>query len=164
MNIKKAYVAIIELLEANKENTVASIFDQAVVLASAKSNRAVGTSFIKDSDGQVLAIHDYYFKRWLPVVGESAVEFGLKAKTATGFNTMCKAGVSNWTKQQAVARKAKEAVLVEVQNGELAPSDIEARMQEIDAARTSIVETELGFDSKEDLMEYLEAEGFSIAA
>lgn len=153
--IKKAYEGIIALLELNKEETVASIFDQVVEMASSKTNRSEGSTFLKDDEGNVVAIYDYYFKRWMPLIGDLAVDFGAKAGTSTGLNTMCKEGVSNWTKQNSKAKKAKGDLLDKVSSGEVDPADIKALQAEIETARLAIMETELGFTSKEDLIEYL---------
>ena len=124
--IKKAYKEIVDLLENNRDTKVKHIIDQVIALASAKSSRSEGSSYIKDAEGTPVAIFDYYFKRHMPLVGDKAVEFGAKAKTATGFNTMCKEGVSHWTKQQKEAKNANTALLSKVASGEIAPDAIVA--------------------------------------
>jgi len=70
-------------------------------------------------------------------VGE--VEFGVKANSATGFNSMCKEGTSQWTKQQRAAKKSNEELLQSVANGEVKPEEIGARQAEIDELRKTIV-------------------------
>lgn len=163
-NIKKAYVEIVELLEANKDAKVKSIMEQVIALASAKTSRASGDTAIRDSEGNVVAIQDYYFKRFMPLVGDKAVEFGAKKNSTTGLNTMCKEGVSNWTKQQRVAKQANEELLTRVANGEVKPTDIVAEQARINDERKSIVATELGFETKEQLVKYLEKNNVAIAA
>jgi len=153
--IKKAYSEIVALLEANKDVKVSKIFDQVVELASAKTTRSEGSTYVKDVEGNTVAILDYYFKKWMPLVGDKAVDFGQKLKTSTGYNTMCKEGVSAWTKQQREAKNASADLLKKVAAGEILPSDIAAHQAQIEEARKAIVPTELGFDNIEDLTKYL---------
>lgn len=171
-NVKKAYTEIVALLEANKDKKVSSILDQVIELASAKTNRAEGSTFIKDVQGNVVAIFDYYFKRWMPLVGDKAVEFGKKDKTATGLNTMCKEGVSIWTKQQNDAKKALATLLNKVAAGEVKPADIAKAQEEIETARKSInfpmdengKTIELGFADRETLVKYLAKNKVEVSA
>lgn len=157
MAIKKAYQDIVSLLEANADKKVSSILEQVVALASAKGGGGGAGAFIKDAKGTTVAIFDYYFKRWMPLVGTKAVEFGAKANTATGLNSMCKEGVSHWTKAQRVAKQANADLLTRVASGEIQPSDIAAEQAKIEATRQEIIETEMGFhtDDKEKLLKYL---------
>lgn len=164
MTVKKAYAEIVNLLEANRDVKVSKIIDQVIELASAKVGRTEGSTFVKDAAGQTVAILDYYFKRWMPLVGDKAVEFGAKQKTSTGFNTMCKEGVSAWTKQQREAKNASAELLKKVAAGEIAPSDIASHQAAIEEARKAIVPTELGFDSVEALNKYLKKAGVELAA
>ncbi|PIR06648.1 MAG: hypothetical protein COV55_02740 [Candidatus Komeilibacteria bacterium CG11_big_fil_rev_8_21_14_0_20_36_20] len=160
--IKKAYQPIVDLLNSNKDAKVSDVIDQVVELVSAKSSRGeVGGNFIKDNDGNTIAIKCYYFKRWMPLVGESAVEFGTKVRTATGFNSMCKEGVSHWTKQQREAKNANAELLNKVANGDIAPENILAEQAKIEETRKSIVDTDLGFASAEEINTYLENEGLT---
>ena len=161
--IKKAYKEIVDLLENNRDTKVKHIIDQVIALASAKSSRSEGSSYIKDAEGTPVAIFDYYFKRHMPLVGDKAVEFGAKAKTATGFNTMCKEGVSHWTKQQKEAKNANTALLSKVASGEIAPDAIVAHQEEIETARKTIAETELGFETIDELNAYLTESGVVLA-
>lgn len=162
--VKKAYQPIVDLLEANPKAKVSDILAQVIELAQAKTSRVEGSAFKKDAQGNVVAIFDYYFKRWMPVVGEKAVEFGAKAKTATGLNTMCKEGVSHWTKQQRIAKQAQADLLTRVANGEVKPADIAKEQVAIEEARKAIVATELGFDNEADLMKYLAKSGIKMSA
>lgn len=161
--VKKAYQGIVDLLEANKDKKVSSILDQVIALAAAKTSRSEGNVFKKDTQGNTVAIFDYYFKRWLPLVGDKAVEFGAKAKTATGFNSMSKLGVSEWTKRERVAKQANADLLNRVASGEVKPSEILAEQAKIEEARKHIVPTDLGFASEEDLMKYLAKNKIQVA-
>lgn len=164
MAIKKVFTDIIALLEENADKKVKSILPQIMELASAKTNRAEGSTFLKDASGNVVAIFDYYFKRWMPLVGEKKVDFGQKVKTATGFNSMSKEGVSNWTKQQRVAKAEGMSLLDKVAKGEIQPQDIAKHQEAIETARNAIVPTELGFATVEELNEYLTANGVTLAS
>ncbi len=154
--VKKAYQEIVDFLEANKDVKVNKIFDRVVEMAAAKSSRsATGSTYITDKDGNPVAILCYYFKRWMPLVGEAAVEFGAKKSTATGLNTMCKEGVSNWTKQQRQSESELKGLLTRVASGELAAEDISSEQERIEAERKAIAETDLGFATKEEVEAYL---------
>lgn len=166
-NIKKTMLPLIALMQANQDAKVSAIMDEAVAIASTKSRGAKkGTSVrtaIRGADNEVLAIRDYYFQRWMPLVGDAAVEFGTKKGSSTGYNSMSKEGLSNWTKQQAAAKKALDQILTDVESGDLDPSDISDRKAEIEAARKEVVATDLGFATLEEAQEYLIAEGYDLS-
>ena len=83
------------------------------------------------------------------------VEFGKKASSPTGLNSMCKAGVSAWTSQQREASKAKEQLLVDLQAGEITSDDIAGITAEIEAARTAVAELPEGVEAYESLEDLL---------
>lgn len=153
MAIKKAFIDVFAFLQANENKKVGTILDDVRELCSAKGAGAGGASTIhRDEDGNVVAIHDYYFKKWLPV---EFVEFGSKANSASGFSTMCKLGTSLWTKQQRDFKKGKEALLDAVASGEVAPGDIQDRLDQLEAARSHVEPypvPEVAFDSIDELM------------
>ena len=167
MAIKKAFVELVEFLQANKQKNVSTVLNEVIEMASAKSRGATtGASTrtaLRDTDGTVVAIFDYYFKRWMPLVGDEAVEFGLKKTSATGYNSMCKEGQSLWSKQHAAAKKAIEQILVDVESGELAPDAIGDAKAEILATRDEIQPTTSGFETVEEVTEYLASEGVEFA-
>ena len=165
--VKKAFQPIVDLMEGaiaeNPKASIKSILDQVIELT--KSNGGAGregSATIKDKAGNVVAIHDYYFKRYMPLIGHKAVVFGRKEKSSTGFNTMCKEGVSHWTKQQREAKNAETALLKQVASGEIAPSDIPAKQAEIEEARKAIVPTDLGFATREEVIAYLVDKGVEV--
>ena len=96
---------------------------------------------MKDDNGEVFAVYCYYHKKWELT---SECEFGAKKGTASGLNTMCKEGVSRWTKQQRVAKKAKEQLLDAVASGEIEVSDLADKQAEIDEAKNVIEDREDG--------------------
>ena len=159
MTIKKAFVEIVELLEANENSKVKSILPDVIQLASAKQGGGGGgaTTFHKNEDGEVVGIRCFYHGKWM---SPAVVEFGKKASSSTGLNSMCKDGVSKWTKQQRQAKLAKEELLTQVASGEVDASELTARLEQIEADRNTVVPftaTETvaegyGFDTVEELI------------
>lgn len=157
--IKKAYVAIVDLLRANKGATVNDILPQVEELCAAKVGTGGGkaSTFHRDDEGNVVAIQCYYHKRWFRV---DETEFGKKASSASGFNSMSKDGQSKWNKQQAEAKKAEAGLLDQVMAGELAPEDIPGEKERIaqDAKRIEPLyledgETLAGYETLEQALE-----------
>ena len=135
--IKKVYQEVNALLEANKDSLVADLMPQLRALMSAKvGGSEVGSTHLKDDEGNVIAVFCYYHKCW-ELVSEHA--YGTKAGTTTGLNSMCKLGVNAWTTQQRKAKLAKEALLTKLTKGELAIEDLAFEQEEIERQRTNIV-------------------------
>ena len=154
--IKKVFVPIIAALtsaiESNPKAKITDIMEQINDLCSAKTvGGAGGSTFHRNAEGVVVAIFCYYHKLWMD---PRVVEFGAKATSPTGFNNMCKEGVSKWTKQNSEAKKAESALLTALSNGELNVSDIPAEQARIQAAAKAIVPREdgYGFDNLEDCL------------
>lgn len=155
MAIKKAYVELIAFLEANKNKKVSTILAEAQAMCESKNSSGsdTGTTFIKDEEGEVVAIYCYYFKRWMPLCD---VEFGAKKNTASGYNTMCKSGVSAWTKQQRQAKKSNETLLSQVGAGEVGPTAIASEQAIIEEQRKTIVECdEVNFETSAQVLNYI---------
>lgn len=151
-NIKKAFQPIVAFLEDNKNKKVDTVLQEVKDMCAAKGAGGTATTVHRDENGNVIAIHDYYFKQWMPL---SHVEFGAKAGSASGFNTMSKEGVSNWSKQQRDYRKGKEELLELVGKGEVAPDEIQARLEQLEEDRKRIIPRAdgIGFDTIEELLE-----------
>lgn len=145
MTIKKAFVELVEFLEANENKKVSTIMD--TVRAMCEGKVQANTS-IKDKDGNVVAIFCYYHKQWELV---SETEYGKKASSATGLNTMCKVGTSLWTKQQRDARKASADILAKVAKGDVSINDIADLQNSIEADRVVIDTTNMpiGYTAEE---------------
>lgn len=148
--VKKQFEEIYAILEENKNKKVSTILPTLMELMS-KKNNASGTvnTFIKDDEGNVIAIFCYYHKKWELI---SECEYGNKRGTTTGLNTMCKEGISKWTKQQRVKKSAEAELLTKVSSGELAVEDIGAVQAEIIETSKEILPREdgHGFDSVEE--------------
>lgn len=151
MSIKKPYVELVEFLESNKEKKVSSLLDTIREMCESKKS---ASTVMKDSNGNIIAIFCYYHKQWELL---SEVEYGSKANTQSGFNTMCKVGVSKWTKAQRDAKNAKEDLLAKVASGEVEPQDIAKLQEDIEEARVTIDTTDMpqGYESEADLMEHI---------
>ena len=150
MAIKKAFQPIIAFLEENKGSKVSTILDGAIELASAKvGGGRSAENVLRDDEGNVVAVFCYYHKRYEPVAD---VEYGKKATSSTGLNSMCKEGTSNWTKQQRVAKKAGEQMLNDVMDGKLAREDMQAAREEIDTAKNVVIPREdgIGFETMDE--------------
>lgn len=155
MSIKKAFKPVVELLQANASLLVEDVLEDVIAMCSAKtgSGGSKPSKFHKDEDGKVVAIFCYYFKKWFNV---DEVEFGVKSNSPTGYNNMCKEGVSAWTAQQRAAKKAEGDLLASLASGELTVEDLPQAQADIEAARTAIKETDLvGYDTLEELLETL---------
>lgn len=138
ITIKKQYLEVIALLEANKGKKVSSILDEVLALCEAKKGGSNGETFKKDDEGNVTHVFCWYHKEWEAV---AEVEYGTKKGTATGLNTMCKQGVSSWTKAQRVAKQQKAELMDKVLSGELTPGtdEVNEALAAIEEQRNTIV-------------------------
>ena len=164
MAVKKVFQPLMTLLTANQSSTVSEIMDQVNDLVSAKVGGGGGkaTTFHRTADNVVAAVKCYYFGLWMD---PRLVDFGTKAGSATGLNSMCKAGLSAWTKQQSAFKKAKEALLNEVAAGDVLASDIPAKLAELEAARDAVIAVPAdiqAFESLEDCLNNSEVNGLAI--
>ena len=151
MTIKKQFVEIVTFLETNKNKKVGTILEQVLSMVESKKR---DNTVLKDENGNVIAIFCYYHKQWELI---KDVPYGKKASSASGYNTMCKVGVSKWTKAQSIAFKAKDAVLLGVQNGEIDPKDIKVKLDEVEEARLTIDVADMpkGWTTDEDIEEFI---------
>ena len=131
--IKKDFVSIVAFLEENKTKKVSTILEELKGMCSKKTN---DKTFKVDDNGEVTHVFCYYHKQWEAI---SEVTYGPKKNTASGLNTMCKEGVSNWTKQQRIAKKAKEELLTKIGLGELLVENLQEEQDLIEVERTKII-------------------------
>lgn len=132
-NVKKCYEEIATLLEANKAKKISTMLPELMKLMESKSR---GSTVRTDEHGNVTEIFCYYHKEW-EVIAD--IPYGAKASSKTGLNTMCKQGVSNWTKQQRTKKQAEAGLLVQLADGSLAVEDI-AQAQEAIAEEAKIIQ------------------------
>jgi hypothetical protein len=147
--IKKGFVEIHALLVANENKKVSSIMDQLLELMESQQR---DKNHYEDEHG--LWVFCYYHKEWELT---SQVEYGKKANTATGLNSMCKVGTNQWTKQQREFKKAKADLLNQVANGELAITDINDKIAELEAEKDRIVSL-FDYDHEQALQDVRQAQ------
>lgn len=151
MTIKKGFEEVHAFLEANKSKKVSTILADLVALMSAKSagGSDIGKTFLKTAEGTTYAVYCYYHKRWELT---SVAEFGAKANTATGLNTMCKEGVSMWSKQQRAFKKSKDSLLMSMAEGILVGVDLNESLSQLEEIRKQIEvrDDEHGYDTAEE--------------
>ena len=150
-NVKKTFVELLAFLESNQEELVSELMPKILELVSSKTNQV--TSY--KVDDEVVAIYCYYHKVWEVV---SECEYGKKASSSTGLNTMCKDGVSSWSKQQRLAKVAKEKLLLEVASGEVEASLLTDELAAIEVDRKAINPGSYeGYENLNALINYWEA-------
>jgi hypothetical protein len=130
-NIRKPFADLVALLEANKDKKVASILDAVKELCESKKK---DSTIRKDVNGNITHIFCYYHKEW-----EEVKHYGAKISSHSGYNTMCKIGVNEWTRRQNDMKKAKEAVLTKVASGALKPDQIQAELEKIEKMNNVII-------------------------
>lgn len=127
-------------LEENAKKKVSSISEDLLSMIaklSVPKSSGAGKNFIKDAEGNIIAVFCYYHKMWELV---EHIPYGKKASNAsTGLNTMCKEGVSNWTKQQKAFKQGESELLTKLAVGEVDISDLATLKQELEDAKTAIV-------------------------
>lgn len=143
MTTKKVFKDVVELLEANKNRKVSSMLEQIYELTKAKTNNKT----FHLVDGETEIVYCYYHKQWELV---KQTPYGLKASTASGLNTMCKLGVSNWTKQQRSYKKAKDALLLQVAEGSISSEEVGPLLKQLHLDSKLIVAAPEGYDELED--------------
>lgn len=131
MSIKKSFVEIVELLEANEQKKVKDILPEIIELVTSKQK---ATTVFRDIEGNITHIFCYYHKKW-----ESVEFYGQKASSHTGFNTMCKEGVNRWTKQHSQFRKLKGELLEKIVSDELAVEDLAQQLKQLEDERNVII-------------------------
>lgn len=147
MTIKKSYLELVSFLESNKNKKVSSILDEVKEMTKQKSN---SKTFLLDQKGNVIAIFCYYHKQWELL---EDVPYGKKASSTTGYNTMCKIGVSKWTKQNKNVKEVGTKILEMLESEELDPKDISSTKEKMieDARVIDIDDMPIGVQTIEEL-------------
>jgi hypothetical protein len=133
MSIKKNFEEVVNFLQANQDKQVKVLMSQ--ILELVESKKKVSTTKV-DENGKITHVFCYYHKKWEDV---SKVEYGSKASSHTGINTMCKVGVNQWTKQQSDYKKAKNGILDKVSKGEIKVEEIESILTALEIEKNRIV-------------------------
>ena len=143
--VKKGFESIVALLNANKNKKVETIMPQLLELVSAQKRKTNGLYYNNVLIGKFCWYHKQY-----ELFDE--VEFGLKKHSTDGYNQMCKLGVNQWTKAQRDAKAQEASLLALVISGELAASDLQAKLDEINAQKDAIDESTkpIGYSTEEE--------------
>jgi len=151
-NTKKSFSEVVAFLEASKNKKVATILPMIYEMTKAKNQAK--TSF--ELGGQVVAIYCYYHKQW-EILAD--VDYGLKASSSTGWNTMCKVGVNLWTKQNRNVKQVGNIIIDMLEAGELGTNDIADKKAELLALARVLDDTNkpIGFDTIDDVRSELES-------
>lgn len=139
---------IIAYLNDNENKKVSTVKNELINMISELTKRKTGPAqtHIRDANNEVIAIFCYYHKKW--EILEHA-EYGLKKHSTHGFNTMCKEGVSRWTKQNNKRKQIGNIILEELSSGILNAESIALRKQELEEECNIVIAREdgHGFDS-----------------
>lgn len=149
VQVKKVYAELFKFLTDNKNKKVSTILAEASVMMSKQTN-AVAETTRYDDKGVLTHVYCYYHKEWECI---AECEYGSKKNTKSKLNTMCKLGVSNWTKQQRAKKKAEGELLTKLSVGEIEVKDLETLQAEILATSKTIVARPTVDDQPEDELE-----------
>lgn len=126
----------------------------ATYLATKNSNGSGSRTTAYYVNRDLVAVFCYYHKRWELV---NSIEYGNKAGTKTGLNTMCKEGVSAWTKSNRQKTKAKDDLLASYTKGDIDSDAFKTALQALD--EPAVIEPhsdeEHSFGTIEELEQYL---------
>lgn len=132
--VKKQFETIYNILKANEGKKLSKkLMDE---LTNCMISKGGQKTFKLDDEGNVTHIFCYYHKEWEEV---SSIPYGKKSSTAHGLNTMCKEGVSNWTKQQRRMKQEKDALLQQLLDGTILQEELQALTNDIEARACEII-------------------------
>jgi len=141
--IKKDYQAVmslfaqaIELMKTNKVKKsvveeATTLYNEATFITASKKSNGSGsnsTAYFDPETRELVAVFCYYHKRWELV---SHIEYGKKAGTKTGLNTMCKEGTSAWTKANRKLQKTRDELTQRMIKGELTSDEFKVEYEAI---------------------------------
>jgi len=131
-NIKKQFVSIYNLIQSsNIEENDEPLY---LSLLAECTSKTLAQTFRTNDDGE-LEVFCWYHKEW---ENTTTVEYGAKKGTKTGLNTMCKQGVSSWTKQQRVFKKAKDDLLTQLMSGDIQQDELAEAVAKLEKAKDVI--------------------------
>jgi hypothetical protein len=140
---KKAFVELVSLLEKHSGKKITKeLLEQ---IHEMTKQKASSKTFLLDTENKVVAIFCYYHKQW-EILDETP--YGAKASSTTGYNTMCKKGVSLWTKQNNAVKQVGEAVLNMLESGEIEANEIADTKEKLiaEAKMISNVDMPMGYE------------------
>jgi hypothetical protein len=158
LTIKKDHIELHQYLQSliNKKLTEKLVADIATRFLATKNNNGSGsrTTAYYDSNRNLVAVYCYYHKQWELV---EHIAYGVKSGTKTGLNTMCKEGVSAWTKNNRATVKAKDELLGLFTAGSITSDEFKEKLTMLDtaAAPEPHSDEEHSFATLADLESYL---------
>lgn len=159
MTIKKAFQSVIAFLESNKDARVSKVLDQVKEMCSAKQGGGTtARSFYKVGEA-VVAARCGFFELWFD---PTVVEFGKKAGTASGLNSMCKLGVNEWTSRNNAHKKGREEAFSQFTDNKITAEEFQTKLREIDAAKDAEKTLPEGVVGYATLDELLAAKGIAM--
>jgi len=159
MQVKKVFEGLITLLQENEDKKVKTILPQILELARAKRRSNEGETYIKNADGAVVAILCSYYSKWMPTVGDKAVEFGKRVGTATGLNSMCKDGLNLYAEQKRIAVEATNKLMQDLRSKAVSQDNMDSILSGIEIKKELREPTDKGFADRSELETYLESCG-----
>lgn len=152
------HAALVEL--TNKKLTpkvLATLTEQFLATKNSNGSGSRTTAYY-DDNRDLVAVYCYYHKKWELV---DHIAYGNKKGTKTGLNTMCKEGVSMWTKNNRGNAKAKDALLHKFTEGDITEAEFKDYLNDLKAPTAPEVHSdeEHSFDTLEQLEEYISAGG-----
>ena len=158
ITIKKDMQELHSHLESllNKKLTQKVLDELTAQFLATKNSNGSGsrTTAYYDDNRNLVAVYCYYHKQWELV---DHIEYGKKAGTKTGLNTMCKEGVSMWTKANRDKTKHKDVLLKQFSASEITADEFKEAIDklEIPLAVEPHSDEEHSFASVELLEQYL---------
>lgn len=132
--IKKQFQDLYDLIKENEgKKLTPKLIEQ---LTNHMISKGGQKTFKLDDEGNVTHIFCYYHKEWEDV---NEIPYGTKKSTAHGLNTMCKEGVSNWTKQQRQMKKENDNLLQMLLDNEITQDELPQLKSEIEERAKTIV-------------------------
>lgn len=141
--------------KASAEELIADV--KALLVAKPVSSRRAKTyvelSPATSENEAVYANFCYYHQKWERT---DVVAYGRKAKRATGLDTFCKEGCSQWTKRTKRIKNIDSEILEMLQKGEIAVEDMQSKKITLEAEiRADIVPHSKGhgFETENEAIE-----------
>lgn len=167
---KKTFIPLMEyLINEDKEKPLRQVLPE--IEKFALTSRTVKrkprqTNAIRNTAGEVVAIKCEYFDRYMPLVGDLAVEFGVKTSHPSGYNPKCKEGLNIFNKKKkeydntmsSIAKNMPEDPAAFAQYLE----DAKQIREEAEIERVTMPFTDLGFATLEELEDYLKANNIEL--
>lgn len=159
--VKKQFKPLYDLLNTNRDKTVEEVLPSILELVAKAQGSRDSSVFHRNADGEVVAIKCYYHKLWMD---PRIVDWGLKANTNTGYNNMCKDGVSKWTRRNNQLKALDASILDKVSSGEIEINKIEEVRTKLQAELNVIEPREdgYGFETLQECIEYSRNQGLTV--